>query len=145
RGRRRHDLPPRTASAGRMKGATIFIVDDDVSVRRSLARLLTSAGYDVVSCATAEQFLALDIARPAGLVTDARMRSMTGLDVLEALRSSGRDLPIILSSGDADAATAAQASARGAFRFVSKPFDPNELLEALEAAIERDRALIRRR
>jgi len=128
-----------------MKDATIFIVDDDLSVRRSLARLLMSAGYDVVACATAEEFLALDVARPACLVTDVRMPGMTGLDLLEALRSSGRDLPIILSSGDADAATAAQASARGAFRFVSKPFEPDELLGALEEAIDRDRALIRQR
>ena len=110
-----------------MRDATIFIVDDDLSVRRSLARLLMSAGYDVVTCATADEFLALDLARPACLVTDVRMPGMTGLDLLEALRSSGRDLPIILSSGDADAATAAQASARGAFRFVSKPFDPDDL------------------
>ena len=128
-----------------MRDATIFIVDDDLSVRRSLARLLMSAGYDVVACATAEEFLALDVARPACLVTDVRMPGMTGLDLLEALRSSGRDLPIILSSGDADAATAAQASARGAFRFVSKPFEPDELLGALEEAIDRDRALIRQR
>ena len=128
-----------------MKDATIFIVDDDLSVRRSLARLLMSAGYDVVACATAEEFLALDVARPACLVTDVRMPGMTGLDLLEALRSSGRDLPIILSSGDADAASAAQASARGAFRFVSKPFEPDELLGALEEAIDRDRSLIRQR
>ena len=128
-----------------MKGATIFIVDDDVSVRRSLARLLMSAGYDVVACATAEEFLALDVARPASLVTDVRMPGMTGLDLLEALRSSGRDLPIILSSGDADAATAAQALSIGAFHFVSKPFEPDELLGALEDAIDRDRALIRHR
>jgi FixJ family two-component response regulator len=128
-----------------MRAATIFIVDDDLSVRRSLARLLMSAGYDVVACATAEEFLALDVARPACLVTDVRMPGMTGLDLLEALRSSGRDLPIILSSGDADAASAAQASARGAFRFVSKPFEPDELLGALEEAIDRDRSLIRQR
>jgi len=128
-----------------MSGATVFIVDDDLSVRRSLARLLVSAGYDVVPCATAEEFLALDVVRPACLVTDVRMPGMTGLDLLEALKSSSRDLPIILSSGDADAALAAQAAARGAFRFLAKPFEPDELLATLEQAIERDRALIRRR
>lgn len=125
-----------------MKGATVFVVDDDLSVRRSLTRLLASAGYEVVSCASAEEFLGLDLVRPACLVTDVRMPGMTGLDLFEAVRASGLDLPIILSSGDADAATAAHARANGAVRFLAKPFDPEELIAALEDAIARDRAFI---
>jgi FixJ family two-component response regulator len=128
-----------------MKGATVFVVDDDLSVRRSLMRLLASAGYEVVSCASAEEFLALEVVRPACLVTDVRMPGMTGLDLFEAVRASGVDLPIILSSGDADAATAAHARANGAVRFLTKPFDPDELLAALEDAIARDRWFIRQR
>jgi FixJ family two-component response regulator len=119
--------------------ATVFVIDDDLSVRRSLQRLLVSAGYDVVLCGSAQEFLGMgDVVRPACLLTDVRMPGMTGLDLLELLRSSGRSLPMILSTGHADPATAARARAGGAVRFLSKPFDVDELLEAVQQAIEVD-------
>jgi two-component system response regulator FixJ len=122
---------------------TVFVVDDDSSVRRSLGRLLASASYRVVECASAEEFLALsDWARPSCVLTDVRMPGMTGIDLLEAIRARGGDIPIILSSGDVDAATAAQARAGGVTRFLSKPFAATELLAALAEAIERDRLAI---
>ena len=113
------------------------------TLRRSLARLLVSAGYEVVLCASAEEFLALDEVRPACLLTDVRMPGMTGLDLLEALKSRGHDLPIILSSGDAAAASVGSATSH--VRFLPKPFDADELLTVLEEAIERDRTLISQR
>ena len=91
---------------------TVVVIDDDLSVRRSLDRLLVSAGYVVVACSSAHEFLALaSLARPACLVTDVRMPGMTGLDLLETIRVRGRDLPMILSSGGGDAATSANARA----------------------------------
>ena len=123
---------------------TVFVIDDDLSVRRSLGRLLMSAGYEVVACASAEEFLALsDLPHPSCLLTDVRMPGMTGLDLLEAIRIRGGDVPVILSSGDVDAATAAHARANGAIRFLLKPFASKELFAALEEAIERDRTTMR--
>jgi len=124
---------------------TVVVIDDDFSVRRSLDRLLESAGYAVVACSSAHEFLALaSLERPACLVTDVRMPGMTGLDLLDTIRVRGRDLPMILSSGDGDAATSAQARAGGAVRFLLKPFDSDEFLAAVHEAIERDRASLAR-
>ena len=120
---------------------TVFVIDDDLSVRRSLGRLLLSAGYEMVACASAEEFLGLpNLPHPSCLLTDIRMPGMTGLDLLEAIKLRGGDLPVILSSGDVDAATAAHARASGAIRFLLKPFSSTELLAALDEAFERDRA-----
>ena len=118
---------------------TVFVVDDDVSVRKSTGRLLMSAGYDVVICASAAEFLSLtDRPRPSCLLTDLRMPDKTGFDLQDALRRSGRELPIIVSSGQADAATVARVRAAGAVHFLAKPFDASDLLGAVAEAIRRD-------
>ena len=122
---------------------TVFVVDDDLSVRQSLRRLLSSEGYDVVVCGSAAEFLALpERPRPSCLVTDLRMPGTTGLDLQDALRRSGRELPIIVSSGQADAATAARVRAAGAVRFLVKPFDVLDLFAAVDEALRRDQATI---
>jgi two-component system, LuxR family, response regulator FixJ len=118
---------------------TVFVVDDDLSVRKSTGRLLMSAGYDVVICASAAEFLSLtDRPRPSCLLTDLRMPDKTGFDLQDALRRSGRELPIIVSSGQADAATVARVRAAGAVRFLAKPFDASDLLGAVAEAIRQD-------
>jgi two-component system response regulator FixJ len=122
---------------------TIVVIDDDLSVRRSLARLLASAGYEVIMCSSAEEFLAMpSVPRPACLVTDVRMPGMTGLDLLDVLRTRRPSLPIILLSGDADAS--AHARAAGAVRFLLKPFASEDLLGALAEALDRDREQLAR-
>lgn len=122
---------------------TVFVVDDDASVRQSMRRLLTSVGYDVVVCGSAAEFLSLpNRPRPSCLVTDLRMPGKTGLDLQEALRRSGRELPLIVSSGQADAATAARVRAAGALRFLVKPFDVRDLLAAVSEALRLDRDAI---
>jgi FixJ family two-component response regulator len=122
---------------------TVFVVDDDVSVRQSMRRLLTSVGYDVVVCGSAAEFISLpNRPRPSCLVTDLRMPGKTGLDLQEALRRSGRELPLIVSSGQADAATAARVRAAGALRFLVKPFDVRDLLGAVSEALRLDQDAI---
>jgi len=122
---------------------TVFVVDDDASVRQSMRRLLTSVGYDVVVCGSAAEFLSLPKRpRPSCLVTDLRMPGKTGLDLQEALRRSGRELPLIVSSGQADAATAARVRAAGALRFLVKPFDVRDLLAAVSEALRIDQDAI---
>lgn len=123
--------------------STVFIIDDDSSVRRSLGRLLASVGYEVIACASAEEFLALPHETgPACLVTDIRMPGMTGLDLLDAIRRAARPLPIILSSGDIDSMTSAAAEASGVVRFLTKPFTVQDLLAAIEDALRVSRAAI---
>lgn len=122
---------------------TVFVVDDDASVRQSMRRLLTSVGYDVVVCGSAAEFLSLpNRPRPSCLVTDLRMPGKTGLDLQEALRRSGRELPLIVSSGQADAATAARVRAAGALRFLVKPFDVRDLFAAVSEALRLDQDAI---
>ena len=84
------------------------------------------------------------VPRPACLVTDVRMPGMTGLDLLDVLRTRGPSLPIILISGDADASASAHPRAAGAVRVLLKPFTSEDLLGALTEALDRDRAALAR-
>ena len=113
----------------------VFVIEDDASVLRSLARLLDASGFAVVPCASAEEFLALpEPDGPACIVTDIRMPGMTGFDLLEVLRGAGRHLPIILTSGDIDAAMALDVRSADVVRFLTKPFASDDLLGALVEA-----------
>ena len=126
-------------------GVTVVVIDDDLSVRRSLARLLASAGYEVIVCSSAEEFLAMpSVPRPACVMTDVRMPGMSGLDLLDVLRTRRPSLPIILFSGDADPGAYAHARAAGAVSFLMKPFASEDLLGALAEALDRDRAELAR-
>ena len=95
--------------------ATVYIVDDDASVRRAVQRLLRAARYRVIVCASADEFLSQPAApHPSCVILDVRMPDVTGLDLQERLRSGPRATPVILMSGHADVATAARARAAGA-------------------------------
>jgi FixJ family two-component response regulator len=118
---------------------TVYLIDDDASVRRGLGRLLKSAGYDVVSCDTPEAYLALaSYRKPSCLLLDIRMPGMTGLELQRALHDH-RHPPIILLSGHVDAATADRAMSEGAVAVLSKPVDFDTLVNAIEAGLERSR------
>jgi FixJ family two-component response regulator len=120
---------------------TVFVVDDDPSVRRSLARLLKSADYQVETFSSAAAFLASGQQgrSPACLVLDLRMPGLTGMDLQERLAALQSPLAIVFITGHGDIPTSVQAMKRGALDFLPKPFDDTQLLEAVARAIERTR------
>ena len=120
--------------------STVYLIDDDASVRRGLGRLLKSAGYDVITCDTPEAYLALPSYRnPSCLLLDIRMPGMTGLELQRALHETGRHPPIVLLSGHVDAATAEWAISEGAVAVLSKPVDYDTLVRAIELGLARGR------
>lgn len=115
---------------------TIFVVDDDPSIRRSLERLLRSAGFSVQTFVSARQFLERgDLDAPGCLVLDVRMPGQSGLDLQHVLEASGRRIPIVFITGHADLALVQQARAAGAVTLLAKPFDGQELLDAITHAL----------
>jgi len=120
--------------------STVYLIDDDASVRRGLGRLLKSAGYDVITCDTPEAYLALtSYKKPSCLLLDIRMPGMTGLELQRALHENGSHPPIVLLSGHVDAATKAWAMSEGAVAVLSKPVDYDTLVNAIELGLARDR------
>lgn len=112
---------------------TIFIVDDDTSLCRALARLLKSAGYiDVRKFSSAEDFLhsATETNRPL-LILDLQLPGMSGIDLLRHLKRSGRSIPAILISAHDEGLILAKSAMSGARAFLHKPFEEAELLSAI--------------
>jgi FixJ family two-component response regulator len=120
--------------------ATVFVVDDNAGVRKSLRALLESAGLAVEAYATGEEFLAAyDPQRSGCLVLDVRLRHGSGLDLQDELRRRNATLPIIVLTGHGNVQTSVRALKGGAIDFLQKPTPPNLLLERVVAAIDLDR------
>ena len=120
--------------------ATVFVVDDNVGVRKSLRSLLESAGLAVETYASGEEFLAAcDPERPGCLVLDVRLRHSSGLDLQDDLRRRKVILPIIVLTGHGNVPTSVRALKAGAVDFLQKPAPPKLLLERIRAAIDSDR------
>jgi FixJ family two-component response regulator len=118
--------------------ALVSVVDDDPSVRRSLARLVKSAGYRVEAFASAHEFLARPPEEgPACLVLDVRMPGLTGLDLQETLSIAAHWTSIIFITGYRDVRASVRAMKAGAVDFLTKPVDDQELLGAIERAVAR--------
>lgn len=116
---------------------TVFVVDDELSVRKSLGRLLKAAGYRVEEFASAEEFLQRGPHDGVGcLVLDVQMPDLNGLELQEALAASESSLPIIFITGHGDIPTSVRAMKAGAMDFLSKPFDQKDLFEAIGRALE---------
>jgi len=116
--------------------ATIVVVDDDASVRRGLERLLRAVGYLVETYESAAQFLArAPIAGPCCLVLDVRMPGQGGLELYQTLTAGGRHLPVVFITGHGDIPTVVRAMRAGAVDFLTKPFDDQELLDAVDQAL----------
>jgi FixJ family two-component response regulator len=122
------------------KRAVVFVIDDDPSMRGALDNLIGSVGLDVRLFASPHEFLACERPdAPGCLVLDVRLQGMTGLAFHEELVKQGVALPVIFITGHADVPMTVRAMKAGAVEFLTKPFRDVELLDAIHAAIERDR------
>ena len=118
---------------------TVFIVDDDRGVRNSIRELLISVGLAVETFESAQSFLdSFDTARPGCLVLDVRMAHMGGLALEARLTEMGAEIPIVFISGHGDISMAVNAIKRGAVDFVPKPYHEQQLLDAVNEALQRD-------
>jgi two-component system response regulator DctR len=118
---------------------TVFVVDDDRGVRKSIQELLISVGLAVEAFESAQSFLdAFDAARPGCLVLDVRMAQMSGLVLESKLAEMGADIPIVFISGHGDISMAVGTIKRGAVDFVPKPYQDQHLLDAVHEALRRD-------
>lgn len=120
--------------------ATVFVVDDDPAMRKSLRWLTESVGLAVETFATAEEFLdSYQPERPGCMVLDMRMPGMSGLDLQEKMQQKGYEIPVIIVTGHGEVQSAIRAMKSGAINFIEKPFSDQELLDTIRNAIERDR------
>jgi len=120
--------------------AVVFVVDDDPSIRRSLDALLRSVGHDVRLFSSAQEFMQAQRPDALGcLVLDVRLPGMSGLTFQQELAKAGIALPVIFITGHGDVPMGVRAMKAGAVEFLTKPFDDQVLLDAVHAAIERDR------
>ena len=118
---------------------TVFVIDDDPSLLKGLARLLRSLGFDAETFASAELFLGRDHYDGVGcIVLDVRMPGLSGMDLQHELSRADYSMPIIFITGHGNIPMSVQAMKRGALDFLTKPFDDGELLEAVKKAIEKD-------
>ena len=119
---------------------TIFIVDDDPSIRLALENLVGSTGQQAETFAMAQDFLRDCPRDPAGcLVLDVQMPGLSGLDLQGELNQAGIHLPVIFITGHGDIPTTVRAMKAGAVEFLTKPVSDSELLAAINQALERDR------
>jgi FixJ family two-component response regulator len=121
--------------------STILVIDDDVDLRNSLGRLLRSVGLNARLFASVSDFLKSEPTEgPSCLVLDVRLPGQSGLEFQRELAAAGRDLPIIFITGHADIPMTVQAMKSGAIEFLTKPIRDQELLDAIQFGLARDRA-----
>ena len=119
----------------------VFVIDDDPDVRASIQGLLRSAGLRSEAYETAEQFLNNEPSDgPSCLILDISLPGISGLDFQQKLRNADRQIPIIFITGHGDVPMTVKAMKSGALEFLTKPFDDQELLTAVEQALDRDSA-----
>jgi FixJ family two-component response regulator len=121
--------------------AVVFVVDDDSSVREAIGSLIRLAGLRVETFETAQEFLRskrLDV--PGCMVLDVELPGLSGLDLQRELVAHGIKLPIIFITGYGDIPMSVRAMKAGALEFLTKPFRDQDLLDAIQQALERDRA-----
>jgi FixJ family two-component response regulator len=120
---------------------TILVVDDDHNLRASIGRLLRSVGLDAQLFGSISDFLEFDPPRcPTCLVLDVRLPGQSGLDLQRELTATNRKIPIIFITGHGDIPMTVQAMKGGAVEFLTKPFRDQDLLDAIQLALSRDRA-----
>jgi len=124
------------------ESATVFLVDDDPSILRALTRLLRAGGHQVSAFRSPRDFLAQhDAAVPGCVVLDLAMPGLNGLELQTALAAAGCQRPIVFISGHGDVPSSVRAMKAGAVDFLTKPVSEENLLAAIQRAIERDRLM----
>jgi FixJ family two-component response regulator len=119
---------------------TVFIVDDDASVRHSIKDLLESLGLQSRCFASAQEFLASEHSSgPSCLVLDVRLPGISGLDLQRELNKAALRIPIVFITGHADIPMTVKAMKSGAVEFLTKPFREQDLLDAIQRSLARDR------
>jgi FixJ family two-component response regulator len=120
--------------------ALVAIVDDDPSVRRGLQRLIRSAGWKVETFASAQEFLDRPPAiSPSCLVLDLQLPGLSGLDLQQRMADLGLDIPVVFLTGQGNIPASVKAMKAGAIEFLTKPVDEQNLLKAIQEAVQRDR------
>ena len=120
--------------------STVLIIDDDADLRASVGRLLQSLGIDVQLFASISDFLKSDLPDgPTCLVLDVRLPGQSGLDLQRELASANRRIPIIFITGHGDSPMSVEAMKGGAIEFLTKPFRDQNLLDAIQLGLARDR------
>ena len=124
------------------EGATVYIVDDDASVRKALARSIQAAGLNVKTFSSAREFLDQGLARgPGCLVLDVRMPGLSGLDLQAELNRRNVQTPVIFITGHGDIPVTVKAMKGGAADFLPKPFKVKDLLRVIQEALKKDERL----
>ena len=120
---------------------TVFVVDDDASIREALAALIRSVGLRVEVFAACQDFLSRPLPDvPSCLILDVRLPGLSGLDVQRQLSESGNHIPVVFMTAHGDIPMSVRAMKAGAVEFLTKPFRDQELLDSVGIALERDRA-----
>jgi FixJ family two-component response regulator len=118
----------------------VFVIDDDESIRESLKSLIRSVGLHIETFAAAHEFLESERPNvPACLILDVRMPGLSGLDLQRDLAEANIHIPIIFITGHGDIPMSVRAMKAGAVEFLTKPFRDQDLLDAIQQALERDR------
>ena len=132
-----------SAAAKSKPKPTVFIVDDDISIRESLELLIKFAGWQPETFASAEEFLARPSnVGPSCLVLDVSLPNLSGLDLQKLITADHANMPIIFITGHGDVPMTVQAMKAGAVEFLTKPFDDEVLLSAIRHAIKRSMAVL---
>jgi FixJ family two-component response regulator len=123
----------------------VFIVDDDVSIRESLEQLVRHGGWRPRVFESAREFLArTPTSAPSCLILDVHLPDLSGLDLQERLSGESAAMPVIFITGYGDVPTSVRAMKAGAAEFLTKPFDPRVLIDAIRNALARSRASLER-
>lgn len=124
---------------------TIYLIDDDDAIRRSLSRMLADVGYDVFDYNSATSFLSNSrVVSPAVILLDMQMPDLSGLELLDCLEKKSSTTPIIFLSGQSHPQQIVKGLKKGALDFLFKPFNLEELLNAIQTALEYDRKQFKR-
>jgi FixJ family two-component response regulator len=139
-------MNPASDLAGNATAATVFVVDDDASMREALCRLMRSVELHAQAFSSAREFLGHPVPEtPACLVLDVRLPDFSGLELQQKLAKINNRLPIIFITGHGDIPMAVRAMKAGAIEFLTKPFRDQDLMDAVQLALAKDKELIQSR